>query len=227
MSKNLTIVNNILQLPEVDGERRKVLIEVEKVVKVIEMTATESKNVVVLTTDHCDEAGFYLKKFKDFKKRLDPIRKQLVEPLRTEEKTINNYFKKVYSIYEDEETRLTDELNLFLLKKREIEEAERLKEQKEMEDDIIEEAVLFNDERILENIPEVQSNYAKISQETTNLKSIRKKVWKLIDIDKVPRKYLTINEELINQIRATYDFQVTEQPIEGIEFGYDEKVGVR
>ena len=50
---------------------------------------------------------------------------------------------------------------------------------------------------------------------------MRVKKWRLIDFDKVPRKYLLLDEVALNRIRKAGEFDDTSH-IDGIEFFTDE-----
>ncbi len=104
-------------------------------------------------------------------------------------------------------------------KKRELEEIERKKEQEELDEALIKEAEIFDDETVLDATQEIQIKRQTLS--TEHLTTMRVKKWRLIDIDKVPREYLTLNETLINGIRKERPFGAVSH-IDGIEFYTDE-----
>jgi len=210
------VQNNIVDPQGLNELQRKILSAVQ-----------ESKDLTVTTDASLDKAGFFIKGFKEISKKLESIRKEIVDPMNNEVKSINAFFKLLKGKYEGEEKRLLDDSNFHLKKKREAEEAERKREQEEMEQSALEEAELFEDETVLDEVPEVEIKREKVSDRSENLATTRKKMWKVTDFDKIPRKYLTINEALVNELRNRYDFEVKKQPIEGIEFFFEEKIRVK
>lgn len=94
---------------------------------------------------------------------------------------------------------------------------ERKEEQDELEQQLITEAEIFDDESVLDNIPQTEIKRTKLSDKTSHLTSRREKRWRLVDFDKVPREYLFLNEKLINAVREQYGY-TDESPIDGIEF---------
>lgn len=185
---------------------------------------SESKKIIIFEESQIESAGFYIKKFGELDKALEKLRKQLVQPLNEETKTINAFFKSIQQTFNPEQDRLKKESNEMLTKIRKRQEEERKKEQEELEDAILDEAEMFNDESVLENIPKIEFKKEKITE--NNLTTKRDKKWRVTDIEKIPRKYLVLDEKLINSIRKDYDYE-SESPIEGIEFYYEESVRIK
>ena len=191
----------------------------------IEIAVKESKGIMIFEESDVDKAGFYIKKYKELDKRIEKVRKDIVSPINDEVKEINNLFKGLTALYTPESDRLVKDSNEVLKEVRARQEAIRLAEQKELEDEILQEALMFNDESVIDNIPQIEFKQQKLA--TDNLTTQRKKTWKVIDLDKVDRKYLIIDEKMIDNLRKAYDFEVKEQPIAGIEFTFDETIRIK
>jgi hypothetical protein len=184
----------------------------------------ESRAVAVFSEKELDTAGFYIKKYKQLDKEIEKMRKSITDPLNKEIKDINSDFKNLTAEFQGELARLNSEVNDFLIEKRKREEEEKAKEQKEMEDSLISEAEIFNDESVLDNIPQIEIKRESLGQMANTLTTARIKKWRVIDLDKVDRKYLIIDEQLMTRVRKDYDFEVKTQPINGIEFYYEETI---
>jgi len=183
----------------------------------IQQAVKESRAVIILDESHVDKAGFYLKNFRGLSKRIETLRKELVDPLNQDVKIINSFFKTLQSEFSGEEQRLNNELQDFLTEQRQKQEELRIKEQTELEDSILSEAELFNDESVLNNIPKVEFKTTGLGDISSNVTQTRSKTWSLIDLDKVPRQYLILDEKMISQLRKDFGFEA-ESPIEGIKF---------
>lgn len=191
----------------------------------IQVAIQESKGIIIFEESDIDKAGFYIKKFKELDKKIEKTRKDIVSPINDKVKEINNLFKGLTALYTPELDRLNKESNELLREVRQRQEAQRLAEQKELEDAVLDEAEMFNDVSVIDNIPQVEFKQQKLA--TDNLTTQRKKTWKVIDLDKVDRKYLMIDEKMIDALRKAYDFEVKEQPIAGIEFTFEESVRIK
>ena len=183
----------------------------------IQQAVKESRAVIILDESHVDKAGFYLKNFRGLSKRIETLRKELVDPLNQDVKIINSFFKTLQSEFSGEEQRLNNELQDFLTEQRQKQEELRIKEQTELEDSILSEAELFNDESVLNNVPKVEFKTTGLGDISSNVTQTRSKTWSLIDLDKVPRQYLILDEKMISQLRKDFGFEA-ESPIEGIKF---------
>lgn len=189
--------------------------------------AVQQSSEVTVTSDlSMDKAGHFIKGFKDLTKAIESIRKEIVTPLNAQVKVVNEFFKNLKIRYEKEEQRLVDESNFHLKKKRQLEEERKAQEQKELEDSILNEAEIFNDESVIDEIPDIQFKKEKVSETTQNLQTQRVKRWKVTDEEKIPRKYLTINEKLVDEVRKKHDFE-DKSPIAGIDFYFDEVIKVK
>ncbi|MCP4394521.1 MAG: hypothetical protein GY804_09690 [Alphaproteobacteria bacterium] len=189
----------------------------------IEIALKESSAISIFSEKELDLAGFYIKKYKELDKEIEKTRKSIVAPVNKEVKEINNVFKLLSNKYSDELSRLNGEVNDFLKEKRKKQEEERQKEQKELEDAVINEAEMFDDESVLDNIPQVEIKRESLGDMSNTVTTARIKKWKVIDLEKVPRKYLMLDEKMINKIRKDYDFE-DKSPIEGLEFYFEENI---
>lgn len=185
---------------------------------------TESKKILVMDERQIEQAGFYIKKYGDLDKRLESLRKDAVKPLNDEVKSINTFFKDLQNSFISEPERLKKETNELLQDIRQRQAELKAKEQKELEDSLLAEAEMFNDESVLDNIPKVEFKQDKIAE--NNLTTVRTKKWRIINIDKVPRKFLVLDEKLINTIRKDYDYE-DKSIIDGIEFYFEETVRIK
>lgn len=190
----------------------------------IEEAITESKQILVMEESQIETAGFYIKKYGELDKKIESLRKDLVKPLNDEVKNINSFFKDLQGSFIPEQERLKKETNEILAEVRKRQAEQKAKEQKELEEALLDEAEMFNDESVLDNIPKVEFKQTKIAE--NNLTTVRTKKWKVTDIDKVPRKFLIVDEKLINTMRKDYDYE-DKSPIEGIEFYFDETVRIK
>ncbi|GJQ44038.1 MAG: hypothetical protein JETCAE03_35360 [Ignavibacteriaceae bacterium] len=190
----------------------------------IQIAISESKGVSVFSEKELDLAGFYIKKYKELDKEIEKARKSIVDPINKEVKAINNSFKDLSSEFNAELSRLNEEVSDYLREKRRKEEEERAREQKEMEESIISEAEIFNDESVLDSIPTIEIERESLGQMTSTITTARIKKWRVVDLDKIDRRYLIVDEQMISRIRKDYDFEVIQQPINGIEFYYEESI---
>ena len=193
----------------------------------IETALEESREITVLSDKTLNEAGFYIKNFKTISKAVEIIRKDIVTPFNVQVKAVNKFFKDITALYSSEETRLLNETNTHIKKKRELEELQRAEDQKELEEAVIDEAEIYNDETVLDNIPKIEIRREGVGDISSDITTARQKIWKIIDIDLIPKEYLAPAEGLINATRKRYDFIVEKQPIPGIEFTYTETARVK
>ena len=169
------------------------------------------------------KAGFYIKHFKTLTKILEHIRTSVVKPKNEEIKKINSAFKFFTSLYQPEEKRLIGEVESVYKQIKDAQELQRKKEQAELEESLLDEAIAFDDEQVLETKQTIIIKKAKVSDSTTHIKSDRKKTWKIIDDRKIPEKFWMVCDRAITTERMLWDFDA-KSTIEGIEFTFEEKV---
>lgn len=184
----------------------------------------ESQKIVVFEESQIETAGFYIKKFGDLDKKLESLRKDLVKPLNEDVKNINNFFKEIQSLFIPEQDRLKKESNEVLVEIRRRQEEQKKQEQKELEEALLDEAEMFDDVSVLDNIPKIEFKQAKIAE--NNITTVRTKKWRVSNIDLIPRKFLIPDEKLINTMRKDFDYE-DKSPIEGIEFYFEENVRIK
>jgi len=189
----------------------------------IALAVKESRAVIILDESHVDKAGFYLKNFRGLSKKIETLRKELVQPLNDDVKAINTFFKDLQGEFSAEEQRLNNELQDFIIEQKQKQEEQRQKEQREMEDSIITEAEIFEDESVLDNIPKIEFKTTGLGDISSSVTTMRIKKWKVTDFDKIDRKYLIVDEALMTRLRKEEDFE-TQSPIEGIEYYFTETV---
>lgn len=224
--KNISQQGNIQKMVVVDHipeEEKELITMFRGTISKITDAIKESSEVTVLTEKHIDKAGFYIKHFKTLSKVLETIRVQVVKPKNDEIKKINVAFKFFKSLYQSEEVRLIAEVESVYKQIKDAQELQRKKEQKEHDDALIEEAILFDDEEVLETKQTIVIKKTKVSDTTTHIKSVRKKEWRVVDLTKVPPHYLMISDQAINAERMQQDFDA-KSTIDGIEFYFSEKV---
>jgi hypothetical protein len=190
----------------------------------IKEAVEQSSKILIFDSEDVENAGHFIKNFGKLEKRIEEIRKMIVNPLNKEIKNINSFFKKLTEQFKPELERLKTESNQVLFEIRKKQEEERLKEQKELEEAILNEAEMFNDLSVIDEMPQVE--FRKETLKTEDLTTVRIKKWRVIDFDKIDRKYLVINEELINQVRKDAGFE-DKSGIEGIEFYYEETIRIK
>ena len=191
----------------------------EDLLKNISEAVIESMGISIVTDAHVDKAAFYIKKYKQLKKEIETLRKEDVDELNGRVRAINADYKAIINAFEFEPERLGSELTDYMRKKRELEEIERKKEQAELDDALIKEAEIFNDESVLDVESKVEIRREKLH--TEHLTTMRVKRWRIVDENKVPRKYLLLNDALITRIRKAGEFDAVSD-IDGIEFFTDE-----
>lgn len=152
-------------------------------------------SITVITTNN------YLSLLKEIINKLEVSRKEKVEPYNKTVKNINNLYKKYTEGIEREMKRLKDLLQEYMNAER-----ERIKREKK--------------ERLgLPANVDIVTDNLKIN----GVKTMRVKKWRVIDINKIPLEYLTVDKEKVDSVRKYYDFNAN-SPIPGIEFYYEEVV---
>lgn len=185
----------------------------------IDQALQESRKIIVLSEDQLDPAGFYLKHFRQLSKAIEDTKKKYTKPLKDEAKQIESVFRELTEMFAAEEKRLANELQDFLNEKKQAEAEQRAKEQKEYEDAVLEEAEMFSDTSVIDSMNDVkiETKSEKLGSISQFVTETRTKKWRLIDLDKVDRKYLILDEKLIDAVRKDHDFD-SKSPIDGIEF---------
>lgn len=224
--KKQKLLSNSTILPffkTIDEDLEKLLTEVSTVEELIESAVSESKEIVVLSDTHLEKAGFFIKNFKDFKKKSEALRKRLTKPFVDEKKKVDDYFKSLEESYSSELNRLQSESKAHLDRKAEAARKRQEAERKEYEDSILEEAEITGDESVIDQAPEIEVRTAKVSEISNQFTTARVKRWKVTAFDKIPREFLTVDEKKINEIRKSHGFE-DKSPIAGIEFYFDENL---
>ena len=180
----------------------------------------ESKSISIVTEAHVNKGSFYIKKYKQLKKEIKLRWDADVEGLKKKVKAINADYKAIINAFDFEPERLGSELTALIKKKRELEEVDRKKEQEELDEALIKEAEIFDDESVLDATQGIQIKRQRL--DTEHLTTTRSKKWRIIDEDKIPRKYFVLNEVLINKIRKEDDFDA-KSSIDGIEYYMEER----
>lgn len=208
---------------------------VVKLQKNIQLLIEESEQLTVVATEvDLNTASLYYKKFGTIGKDLESVRKQIVKPLTDAKKTIDDFFKAISQLKDGEESRIKGLIENYLRRLRQLEEAKKAKEAEERrreEAKRAEERKLAEQQGIeVEEEPqgieiEVVERQEKLSDKNIfGVTSQRKKTFQVVDLDKVPREYLMLDEKKIADIRKNYDFEVKEEIIPGIKFTFEETV---
>ena len=224
--ENLThegAINKMAVIDQIPEDEQELVTTFRGTISKITDAINESTEVTVIAESHIDKAGFYIKHFKTITKILETIRMSVVKPKNDDIKKINGGFKYFRSLYQPEERRLIAEVESVYKKMKEQAEATRIKEQKEHDEFLIQEAISFDDDSVLETKQDIVIKTKKVSDSTKHIKSVRQKTWTITDSSKIPIRFLMLCEKAINAERMLHDFDA-KSTIEGIEFTYTEKV---
>lgn len=209
---------------------------VVKLQKNIELLIQESEQLTVIATEvDLNTASLYYKKFGTIGKDLESVRKQIVKPLTDAKKTIDDFFKAISQLKDGEESRIKGLIENYLRRLRQLEEAKKAKEAEERRR---EEAKRAEERRLAEEqgeeVVEEEQQGIEIEvvepQEKLSDKNIfgvtsqRKKTFQVVDLNKVPREFLMLDEKKVAELRKNYDFEVKEEVIPGIKFTFEETV---
>ena len=191
----------------------------------------EASDVTVMTLTDVEHASLLIKGIGKLSKKAEARRKEIVEPLNEEVKSVNAFFKKLFTEVVIQEARLKDELLQFdrrqeALHRQKVEEENRkLREEMKAQEEARQKAKAEGQETVPEFAPiivETVSVAPKLSDSNSfGVSTSRTKIWRVIDLSKVPLEFLTVDEKKVDSIRKGYDFEEV-SPIEGIEF-YVEK----
>lgn len=187
----------------------------------------EAKNLADLIIIDDDETNLQaseaLSRIKAFAKDCEAERIRIKAPFAKTAKLIDDFFKPFLERFDDAETVIKRKIKDYMIEKdRRIAEARR-KAEEEYRKKLEEERELAEIERRNEKIiapPPAIINTQKVEAPSGTIS--RRKIWKweLEDINKVPLKYMTIDEKLINQavrsgiraipgIRIYEDFEIS------------------
>jgi hypothetical protein len=183
---------------------------------------TIAQKIVVANQEDVVKATDFLGGVKARRKKIEELRTMFVKPLNDHVKTINAMFKEQDAPLEQIESKVKRSIADFKLeedRKARIEEA-RLQKIRDEADKKREEK---GQEKILTPVKTVERSEQTVSTDAG--RSTAKKVWKfrVVDLDKVPRKYLrceVAHSEVIGAINAGA------REIEGLEIYEDYQVGV-
>lgn len=177
-----------------------------ELISAIEVKKQEADKLLIFDEADIEKAGVIIKEFAKLGKAVEELRKKAVDPLNKMVKGINTFFKGLTS-FEVSERMLRNEINAFIEEKRKKEQEELAEIKKQ---DIFEEAAPVVEDKL----------------QTEALTTVKRKTWELVDINKVPREYLVLNEKLINEIRQNSELDA-ESPIPGIKFTVTETIRVK
>lgn len=175
-----------------------------ELISAIEIKKREADKIIIFDETDVEQAGVIIKEFSKLSKAIEDMRKKAVEPLNKMVKGINTFFKGLMS-FEESEIRLRTEVNKFIQEQRE-------KEQRELEET----------KELLGDVEEVIGQKLTTSELTT----VKRKTWELVDLNQVPRDYLILNEKMIDYIRQKSNLE-DESPIPGIKFTITETIRVK
>lgn len=189
----------------------------------LQLALDESKSISVLTTSDVNKASLYIKKYSDFTKQAEKIRKEIVQPLNDEVKEINNKFKYLISELTPEEGRLKKELLSYQARQREVVERELAEARKKQEEEILNNAIAQGKDELPIIVEEVITAPKLSDKNEFGITTVRQKKWRLVNIDLVPREFLMVDEAKVKALRSTYGYD-DKSPIAGIEFTLEESI---
>ena len=191
-----------------------------------------AKKVIIKNPDSYEYQANSLRNIKTQWSEIDEKRKELVRPFQAAVKKLNDFFsvplnqlKTAENLIKQALIRYTDEKE-----KERLQEEKRLREQAEKEAAKLEKkADKLEEKGQTEKAFETRLDAKSIpvpvvAKKVEKVKGISfKEVWKfrIIDIDKVPRKYLIVDEKSLGEIARSTKGKVT---IPGIEFYSDKTV---
>lgn len=150
----------------------------------------------VETVQHYEQAGHFLKDVKAKQKQIDEVRKGMTKPLDDAKKRIMEFFRKPTEILKEAEALLKTKMLNFDKQQQELIKKREALIEKQFKDAEIKPIV---------NAPKIK------------IEGIKKMtIWKyrVVDINKVPREWLIIDEKKMNQFAKATKGSI---PVEGIE----------
>jgi len=195
----------------------------------INAALAESKEVSVFTLNDVSTASQYLKKLKNISAEAEAARKLTVQPLIDRKEEVDSFFKDIPLLVAGEIDRLSKELMAY--KKREDGEAraKAAEKRKRLEEEALNNAIEagVNEPAV---VPEIIPQETKLSaMNTVNVQSRKTKEYEIVDVNKIPREYLMVDEKKIKAERSKYpavnqDGSEVVSTIAGVRFTYTEKV---
>jgi DNA-binding transcriptional MerR regulator len=182
----------------------------------------------VLTIQDLNDAGASIKDIRRIKTELETHRVQLKSPFKTHGEKIDDYFKSLNKELLEQDKRLSEGMNTFNKKQKELAQAKADEERKRMEAELEKEkkeAEAKGEPPPTAIIPEVVSvKVEKLStMNSAGIGTRRQKTWEVVDISLVPVEYLQIDTVKMNKKRMELGFEDS-SPVQGIKYGYSEKV---
>jgi hypothetical protein len=176
----------------------------EKIDAIINQAITEAKAIYIIDKGDVTKAMITMKVLAKTEKDIDAYRKDMTAPLEAKKKAIIALFNEIVLPVTQQVKRLKQELLDFEMN-------ERAKAEKE-----ISEMQVLNED-------ECEISLSLPNRSITGISTTRRKTWEIIDMDLIPREYLTIDTLKLNEFRKQFDFK-TISPIPGIAFTCDETV---
>ncbi len=184
----------------------------EHIKRVISQITTYSNSIAVMGMEDVAEANKTMKFISKKAKELENFRKIFTQKLDAQKSEIMATFRELAAPLEAEEKRLKADLLEF--EKREAAKAEaEMKARMEEERQRAMQAGISDAEFIEVEVVKPKS--------FTGVTAVKKRTWTVIDFNAIPREYLMVDEQKINQIRAQYEVENAVSPIPGIQFGHD------
>lgn len=195
----------------------------------IDKALDESSMIVVVTESDVAAAANFIANFKKIEKRIESLRKELVQPLVDKKAEVDSFFKEIPSRFNDELRRLNKEVLDFKTKLQEEARKKALEERKRLEEEALQSAIKEGrDEPAI--IPEVIPQVKKISEmNAVKVHTRRTKTITIVNEALIPREYLMPDEQKIRAERMKYeacneDGGLVKSTIPGVEFTFNESV---
>jgi Skp family chaperone for outer membrane proteins len=195
----------------------------------IDKALDESSMTVVVTESDVSAAANFIANFKKIEKRIESLRKELVQPLVDKKAEVDSFFKEIPSRFNDELRRLNKEVLDFKTKLQEEARKKALEERKRLEEEALQSAIKEGrDEPAI--IPEVIPQVKKISEmNASKVHTRRTKTITIVNEALIPREYLMPDEQKIRAERMKYetcneDGSLVKSTIPGVEFTFNESV---
>lgn len=197
----------------VSAEQENLLPEQKKhIEQVVGKIVAYSNTIAVMAMEDVAEANKTMKFISKKAKELENFRKIFTQKLDAQKSEIMATFKDLAAPLEAEEKRLKSDLLEF--EKREAAKAEaEMKARMEEERQKAMQAGIADADFIEVEVVKPKS--------FTGVTAVKKRTWTVIDFNLIPRGFLMVDEQKINQIRAQYEVENAISPIPGIQFGHD------
>lgn len=186
------------------------------------LTALESIQdtsvIKVIDNSTLNEAALSINQYKALDKRIEKVRKMIVDPINALVKETNAHFKNllIQSPIPVETDRLSKEvLNFNAAEKKKADDL-RIAEQARLEEEALNNAIESGKDQPAIIVETVMPEY-KVSNQTAYVTTAKIKKWRVTDLTLVPRTLFNLDELAINAVRRASKAEDVSS-IPGIEF---------